>query len=406
MDYKLIALGIYSLVFVYNMILNIVAYRSAGNPMPDNVKDIYEEVTYVKWQAYHGEKCRLEIWGTVLSFVINFILLAVDFYAFFGNMAGSNVYLQTIVVLAVFVLVDTVVGTVANYIDTMIIEQKYGFNNTTIKTFVVDRVKELLITMVLMIGLMCLFTLIHQSMGDWILILFSIILVVILGLVMFLYPLLTKIFNKFTPLEDGELKTKLTALLEKYGYKVKTIDVMLASELTTKSNAYFSGFGKMKTIVLYDNLINSMTTDEICAVFAHEMGHGLHKDTIKNNIMSVLMVVTLVLLAWLTVRYPEIYTAFGFNSVNYGFALILILMVEFALVSPVFGLITSAISRRAEYRADAVAVKEGYGPALISGLKKLSKENFSNLAPSKMLVVLSYSHPPMSERLAAIEKGR
>jgi STE24 endopeptidase len=181
---------------------------------------------------------------------------------------------------------------------------------------------------------------------------------------------------------------------------------MDASRRTTKTNAYFSGFGKMKTIVLYDTLIESMTPDEICAVFAHEMGHGLHKDTLKNQILTFVQMMILSVLAWLTLRTPALFNAFGFDRVNYGFAIILIMSAEFALIAPLFGLLANWLSRRAEYRADAQAVEEGYGAALISALKKLTRENFGELAPSPLLVLLNYSHPTLSQRIAAIEKAR
>ena len=179
---------------------------------------------------------------------------------------------------------------------------------------------------------------------------------------------------------------------------------MDASRRTTKSNAYFTGFGKMKTIVLYDNLVKSMTTDEICAVFAHEMGHGLHKDTLKNQILTFVQMAILSVLAWLTLRSEELFTQFGFSTVNYGFAIILIVSAEFALISPLFGLLVNLHSRRAEYRADRQAVKEGYADALVSALKKLARENFSDLAPSPIIVKLEYSHPTLSQRIAAIKR--
>ena len=199
------------------------------------------------------------------------------------------------------------------------------------------------------------------------------------------------------------MKEGITALLEKNGYKVRAIQVMDASRRSTKSNAYFTGFGKMKTIVLYDTLVAAMTTDEILAVFAHEMGHGLHRDTLKNHILTFLQMLVLGLLAWATLRHPEIFRPFGFEGVNYGFAVLLMMSVEFALIAPLFGLVMSWFSRRAEYRADRQAVKEGYGPALVSALKKLAKENFSDLSPSPVLVALEYSHPTLSQRIDAIE---
>lgn len=388
---------------MYKLTLEILHYRSSKNPIPENVKDIYDSETYSRWLAYHGEKSRMSIVSTVVSYVINLLILGLDFYAWVaGDIA--NVYLQTIVVLAVFNVIDLAASTVFTYIDTMIIDEKYGFNKTTMKTFCIDRLKEFVITGVLVIGLMCLFVLIHQSLGDWILVLFSGIMMAFLLLVMVLYPKFSKMFNKFTPLEEGELRDKLTALLDKYGYTIKEIQVMNASERTTKSNAYFTGAGKTKTIVLYDNLVEAMTADEICAVFAHEMGHGLHKDTMKNSIKSFLMVIIMVILAWLTVRYPEIHADFGFVGVNYGFALILLMLVEFAFVSPLLSLWINGSTRKAEYRADAQAVKDGYGEALISGLKKLSRDNFAHLAPDKLLVALEYSHPTLSQRIEAIEK--
>ena len=178
---------------------------------------------------------------------------------------------------------------------------------------------------------------------------------------------------------------------------------MYASRRTTKANAYFTGFGKTKTIVLFDNLINTMTPDEICAIFAHELGHGLNKDTLKKGILSFFSNLVLGVVAWLAVYFVGLHTAFGFEYVNFGFAYIL-MGIGLNLVLPLMSLATNAHSRHCEYRADRQAVREGYGPALISGLKKLSRGNFSHLAPSRLNVVLEYSHPPMSQRIEAIEK--
>jgi STE24 endopeptidase len=145
-----------------------------------------------------------------------------------------------------------------------------------------------------------------------------------------------------------------------------------------------------------------MSTDEIVAVFAHELGHGLNKDVLKQQIMNLGNLLLMAIAVWLTVREPAMHEVFGFERVNYGFAFVL-LGGLLGLIQPLTGMLMSAYSRHAEYRADAQAVKEGYGEALVGGLKKLAKENFANLAPSKALVVLEYSHPPLSERIAAIE---
>ncbi len=265
--------------------------------------------------------------------------------------------------------------------------------------------KEFVISLVITTGIAALLMGLHRWLGDWLVIAFAAAMTLFALALSFLYPVFSRIFNKFTPLEDGELKEKLSALLEKHGYRVRAIRVMDASRRSTKSNAYFSGFGKMKTIVLYDTLLEQMDPEEICAVFAHELGHGLHKDVLKNQILTGIQMLILAALAWLTLRTEAVFTAFGFDGVNYGFALLLIMGVEFALIQPLFGLLVSAVSRRAEYRADAQAVLEGYGEPLISGLKKLARGNFADLAPSPLLVKLTYSHPTMSQRIEAIEKG-
>lgn len=404
MNAKSLALMILSAIFVYQLALEYIRFRSAERPTPENVKDVYDEKTYHTWKQYSREKSRLSIFSTVVSFGISFLLLASNAYAAVGAWAGESVYGGAMLVLLLSALAETVFSLPLEYYDTMHIEEKYGFNRSTKKTFFVDQAKEFIVSMLLTGGLMCLFILLHQSMGDMVLVLFAVLAFVIVLIIAFLYPVLSKFFNKFTPLEDEELKEKLTSLLTKNGYQVRAIKVMDASRRSTKSNAYFSGFGKMKTIVLYDTLLASATADEICAIFAHEMGHGLHKDTLKNQILSFVNIALLALALWLLARTDTLYPAFGFEKVNYGLAFILMSEAVMALVSPLLGLLVNWHSRKAEYRADVQAVKEGYGPALISGLKKLSKENFSNLSPDPVLVKLTYSHPPLSERIAAIEK--
>ena len=402
MNFKAIAIVVLCIVYLYSLFLDLLRYRSSRNPIPENVADVYDRETYLKWKAYHTEKVR---WGMVtnaVAFAIDLVLILTNAYAAFARLFPDQVWMQLFAVMLLSALATLPLIPFAWY-DTMHIEEKYGFNRTKGKTFVGDQVKQFVLQLLLMIGLASLVMGLHKSFGDWLILAFAVFATLFLLFITFLFPFFSRIFNKFTPLEDGELKEGITKLLEKNGYKVRAIQVMDASRRSTKSNAYFTGFGKMKTIVLYDTLVAAMTTDEILAVFAHEMGHGLHRDTLKNHILSFLQMLVLGLLAWATLRYPQIFTSFGFQGVNYGFAVILIMSVEYALISPLFSLVTSWFFRRAEYRADGQAVQEGYGDALISGLKKLSRENFSDLAPSPILVALEYSHPTLSQRITAIE---
>ena len=403
MSFKHLSLILLTVIYLYQLFLTILHKQSAKNPIPKNVSDIYDKETYEKWRAYHSEKNRLAIFSSSVSFALDFILIATNAYAAFADLFPDTFFMQMLGVILLSALTG-IAMVPFTYYDTMVIEEKYGFNRSGKKTFFGDQLKEFVISFILMLGLGSLLMWSHQALGDWLILAVAIIMTLVALGISFLYPVLSKIFNKFTPLEEGELKEKVTALLEKNGYRVRAIQVMDASRRSTKSNAYFTGFGKMKTIVLYDTLIAAMTTDEICAVFAHEMGHGLHKDTLRNQILSFLQMGILAVLAWLTLRSDALFLPFGFTTVNYGFALILIMSIEFALIQPLFSLLVNYFSRKAEYAADRQALIEGYGTPLISGLKKLAKENFSDLAPHPLLVKLEYSHPTLSQRIDAIER--
>jgi len=403
MNYRVLFLILITLEHVYRLVLHVIQARSAGNPTPASVADVYDPETYRKWRAYHGEKSRLSIWQTVVSFVVTVGLLMSGFHAWAASLFPQTVFMQLLGVILMQTVVETVVFLWYTWVDTMVIEQKYGFNRSTVRTFVIDQVRGFILEVLLGVVLMGLLAWIHISLGDWMVVLFTgVVFLLTLG-ISFLYgPVFSRLGNKFVPLEEGELKDKLMALLTKHGYQVKAIEVMDASRRTTKSNAYFTGFGKLKTIVLYDNLVSAMTPDEICAVFAHELGHGLHKDVLKQQIMNLGNLTILSVLVWLVVRTPAMHEAFGFAQVNYGFAFVL-LGGLLGLIQPLTGMGMNAYSRFAEFRADQQAVQEGYGEALIGGLKKLARENFSHLSPSRALVVLEYSHPPLAQRIEAIQ---
>ena len=404
MNWKLFFVILVVVEHVYRLVLNFVQYRSAGNPTPENVADVYDAETYTRWKNYNADNCKLSMVSALISLGVTLILLLTNAYAAIAAIFPAGDFWQLLAVVLANSVITALVNVGLNYVDTMIIEQKYGFNRTTMKTFVIDQIRDLIIGIVLNLGLVWILMLLHTAMGDWMVILFAAVVFCFSLLISFLYPFFSRLGNKFVPLEEGELKDKLMALLTKHGYQVRAIEVMDASRRTTKLNAYFTGFGKMKTIVLYDNMLTAMSTEEICAVFAHELGHGLHKDVLKMQIMNLGNLLLMAVLVWLTVKIPEMHTAFGFEGLNYGFSYIL-LGIGLGVVQPFTGILTNAYSRKAEYRADRQAVLEGYGPGLVTGLKKLGKENFSHLAPSPLLVVLHYSHPPLSERICAIEQA-
>ncbi len=386
----------------YSFILNVVKYRSANNPTPENVSDVFDAETYLTWKRYSAEHCRLSLISSVISCAVTLALLCTNVYAAFAALFPAGIYWQLFAVVLLEEAVGAIVGLVESYVGTMVIEQKYGFNRSTMKTFIMDRIRGLIISLILSLGLVMLIALFYVWLGGWMVVLFAGVVFCITLAISFLYPIFSRIGNKFVPLEDGELKDRLMSLLTSHGYHVKAIEVMDASRRTTKLNAYFTGFGKMTTIVLFDNLVNAMSPDEICAVFAHELGHGLHRDVMKMQIMNIGNMLLMAIAVWISVREGELHTAFGFTEVNYGFAYILT-GVFVTLIQPLTGMLINAYSRRAEYRADKQAVNEGYGKAMIGALKKLARENFAELAPTRISVLLEYSHPPLADRIKAVE---
>ena len=404
---------------LYSLLLNVVTALSANNPTPENLKDVYDAETYEKWKKYSGEHSRVNIISSVVSCVITVLLIYTNAYAAFASLFPANNWgLQIVAVLLLESVVGAIISTIFGYISTMKIEQKYGFNRSTIGTFIKDNIRSFIVGLALSLALAFTIAASHHMLGIWMIPVFAVVAFAFTMLISFLYPILSRIGNKFTPLEDGELKDALMVLLNKYGYKVKAIEVMDASRRTTKLNAYFTGFGKLKTIVLYDNLINAMSTDEICAVFAHELGHGLHKDVQKAQMLNVFQLLLIGAMAWGFAELStgiDFYTEFGFTYLltssfqpvyqvaNYGFTYVL-LSIGLAVLQPITGFIMNARSRRAEYRADRQAVIEGYGEAMISAFKKLARDNFAHLSPSFINVVLEYSHPPLNRRIKNVER--
>lgn len=395
--------GLILLGYAWNLFLQILDIRSESRPVPDNVADVYDAETYKKWKAYHAEKVRLSVFSEIAGTVVTLAVMCSGLLPLVSSVT-ENVFLQALLVTAVMVLSSTLAGVGFEWYSVMKIEEKYGFNRTGAKTFVADQIRNLLLSFVLLGGIIWFFTAINISLPPA-----AAIPVIVVAMAAFSYvggmigPLISRMFNKFRELEKGELRDKLTALLEKHGYKVRAIQVMDASRRTTKANAYFTGLGRMKKIVLYDTLLEQLTPDQICAVFAHEMGHGMHHDIAWMQLRGALMMALLGLAAYGLALVPEIYTGLGFAGVNYGMAIFILINCVMPVLSPLTGIVSSTLSRKAEYAADRQAQEEGYADELIEGLKTLTRESLSNLSPHPWTVALTYSHPTLSMRAAALE---
>lgn len=403
---NILTIAIILATFAFDMWLSILNYNHRTQPIPDNVKDIYDTQSYSRWLNYTMENFRLGMIAKVLSTIIIVALLTFGFFPVLNRFlltTSPDPIIRTMIFVGIYMILNSLIDIPFSYIKNFRIEEKYGFNKTTKKTFVLDLLKSLV--MMIVLGGSVLYVLLSLYLNSENFILYTwLFLVTIMIFINILYTkVFIKIFNKLTPLPDGELKNKIMEFAQKTGTSIKSISVMDASRRTKKLNAFFSGFGKFKSIVLYDNLIEKMSSDEIVAVLAHEIGHGKHMDTLRNLLMSLIQMGIMLYFLQLFLSWEALSISFGFETVNIGFGLILFSV----FLSPIDILLDvplSAISRWAEYRADGYAKENGYKEAMITALKRLAQENFANLTPHPLMVKMTYSHPPISQRISALNK--
>ena len=372
--------------------------------LPENVRDVYDEEEYEKWRDYQNESGNLDLISDVIKIVLTLVFLISNAYSWLFRVVPSpNVFVQYLCVVAILTLITEMIEIPFDYYDTFVIEEKYGLNKSTKGTFVLDMIKGYFIAVAILYAFIMLIMVIFETFGNLAFIVATAAMVIIMLLIALIIVPLMRIYNKFTPLEEGELRDKLTDLCTKYGMKIRKIVVKDASRRTTTSNAFCSGFGKMKTISLDDNLVNNYDSDEIVAVFAHEFGHARFRHVIKSLPFSIVSMLITFLGLYVVLNIPAIYTPFGFEGINYFFAQMLLSLMIWPL-SKFFSAVTNYIARKHEYQADAFAAGEGYGDHLISALKRLSKEALSDINPHPLKVLLDYSHPTLSQRIEAINK--
>ena len=401
--YKILFLILLLTNFFYHLFLHVLSNKQVGKPLPASVQGIYNDEEYDKWRRYNNKKDKLSIVSSVIGLAINIVLFCTNIISVIYNAMPGDVMVKSMLFLLAVGLVETVISLPIEYIFNFKIEAEFGFNKVTPKTFIADTIKNYIINNVLNIAIFGLVLLAYSIFGAH----FGII--VFLGLMVFVFAMSTfstvfsKIFNKFTPLPEGELRTNLSKMFADAGYKLKDIYVMDASKRTTKANAYCGGIGKLKQIVLYDNLVNNYTEGEITAVFAHELAHFKNKDTTKMTFFNMLNFLPMMVMISIMMIVPEIAQSFGFESANIFFAFYVSFGSILSIITSLIMIPFNYMSRRFERRADSLAYELGYGDDLISGLRKLHKDSLSDMNPHPLVVKLTYSHPPLHERIELIE---
>jgi STE24 endopeptidase len=390
----------------FDLWLTYLNYSYRNQPIPSHIQDIYDQESYNSWQSYNQEKV---IFSTLIGILDTALTLVFIFY-FSPRWISvvmaitDQLIIQTLLFLSLYAGLSWMISLIASAYSTFIIEERYGFNHTTVSTFINDRIKGLVLTIVFG-GLLLTSVLYLYLTFDQLFIVYAwITLVCFILIVNVLYTkVLIKLFNKLTPLQEGDLKQAIELFAKKVDFPIQSIYVMDASKRTTKVNAFFSGFGKFKDIVLYDNLLEKLNQDEIIAVLAHEVGHAKHKDVLKNLLISVVTLMVYLIIFSSLLTHTTYLANFNMPSGALGFQII-IFIVLIHPVSTLLDIFLSNLSQSKEYRADAFAKKCGYKKALVTALKKLSRENYANLTPHPFVVLLRYSHPPVGRRVSALLK--
>ena len=402
---KYVFIGLVLLEFLWRIFGVCLSARQMKKPLPACVQGIYDDDQYARWVSYTHEKRRFSLITGGIATVLLTVILALDLPALVYNLVGGDPYARNALMVAVFCLFFSAADIIPDYIFTFRIEEKYGFNRSTKKTFWLDTLKNAIINLLLTEALTMGAAGLYDLVGMWLVlgVFLGLVLVVILSSLLAL-PL-QKIFYRFDPLEEGSLRDRINTLFLSNGYQIRSIYVMNASKRTTRVNAFCAGIGKAKKIALYDNLVNNYTEDEITAVFAHELGHDKHKDTTVLVLLQTMIYAVVSALIGLLVATPDASVALGFAETNVA---AMVLMLSLAVLGPVMTVVMipfNLISRHMEHRADTFAADCGLGQPLIDALKSLSRDNFANLNPHPFLSAIGDSHPTVGERVQVIERA-
>lgn len=405
-EWLYLILGIVVVDYAIDQLLDYLNYKHSKRALPDKLKDLYDEEEYIRSQKYQKAKSRFGFLTSAFSTLLTILVLSFGGFGWLDGFLRGYVEDPILLSLAffgvLFVLSD-IVNTPFSYYSTFVIEEKFGFNKTTLKTFIVDKFKGYLLTVIIggILGYALLWIVYQLGANFW---LYALALVATFMLIMNLFytSLILPLFNKLKPLEEGELKDKIMSYAQGVSFPLDNIFVIDGSKRSTKANAFFSGIGKKKKIVLYDTLIEKHSHEELVAVLAHEVGHFKKKHIVLSLVLSVLqMAVTFYVLSLfvfsenLSVALGGSEMAIHLNFIAFGLL--------YTPISRLTGLFMNALSRKNEFEADAYAVNTYAGEPLMEALKKLSVSTLSNLTPHPAYVFAHYSHPPLLQRLNAME---
>ena len=405
--YLILIITVVVLDFLWTQYLSYRNRKRMSPDIPSQLEGIYNQEEYAKQQAYQKVNSRFGLYTSLFSFVVMLIVLSLGTFGWLDEVIRQyieNEILLTLAFFGIIYIINDIISLPFDYYATFVIEERFGFNKSTKKIFWIDQLKGLLLTVVLGGIILAILVWLYNTLGEYAwLYAWGVVTVFSLFMTLFYSNIIVPLFNKQAPLEAGELRDAIEAFASKAGFAINNIYVMDASKRSTKANAYFTGFGAKKRIVLFDTLINDLSTDEIVAVLAHEIGHYKKKHTLQGMFISICYTGFILFLLSLFLGNQDIAVALGGQTASFHLGLIAF-SVLFTPISLVIGIFSSMHSRKNEYQADAYAAGFGLAASLINGLKKLSIKSLSNLNPDPLFVFFHYSHPTLLQRMDALKK--
>ena len=403
--YLIIGLVIFN--YLFSTVLDYINGKNWKTEVPSVMKDFYDEDKYLKAKNYSKEKGKVSLISSTLSTLITLLFLIFEGYGWLDNFISLYYdipFLKSgIFFLVLFILSDFISIPFSCY-NTFVIEEKYGFNNTTVKTFVLDKIKGYLLTLIvggiLLFGAIYIVSLLENSFWFWLWLSLSFIMLIVN---MFYADLIVPIFNKLTPLEAGSLREKIESYTKKVGYSLKNIYIIDGSKRSTKANAFFSGLGPRKTIALYDTLVEKHTEEELVAVLAHEVGHYKKKHVFTSLFLTISQLGLMCFLLETCLKVGEISQALGGKEMVFHLGLVAF-GILYSPIGTILSILMNINSRKNEFEADHYAKTTYNGAALELALKKLSVDSLSNLYPHPLYTFIHYSHPPLLKRLSALSE--
>jgi STE24 endopeptidase len=393
--------------FIVDKILDSLNAKRYNDPVPVELQDVYDEVEYKKSQSYKATNYRFGLLTSTFSIVLTLGFLLLDGFEYVDNIARSysdNPIVVALIFFGIIMLGSDIITTPFSYYRTFVIEERFGFNKTTHKTFWLDKIKGLLMMAIVGGGILSLIIWFYQFSGAYFwLYAWGLVTIFTIFMNMFYAKLIVPIFNKQKPLEEGSLRDKISDYAQSVGFNLKNIFVIDGSKRSTKANAYFSGFGSEKRVTLYDTLVSDLNEEEIVAVLAHEVGHYKKKHIIFNLIASILLTGLTLYILSIFISNPLLSNALGVEIPSFHVGLIAFGLL-YSPISEITGFIMNHFSRKFEYQADDYAKSTYAGQPLITSLKKMSKNSLSNLTPHPAYVWVHYSHPTLLERVKNLKK--